>query len=76
MTPRTEIVWLDINGPDVHYDLIGQHPYSRFPVYDWSLDRILGVLTVRNLSIAQREALTQGPIRQVTHQSAAAASAQ
>jgi len=35
MTPRTEIVWLDVNdGSDVHYDLIRQHSYARFPVCD------------------------------------------
>ena len=33
MTPRTDIVWLDITDSlDVHYDVIRQHPYSRFPV--------------------------------------------
>lgn len=57
MTPRTEIVWIDINDrPDVQFDLIRQHPYSRFPVCDGNLDRILGLLTVRDLWIAQREA--------------------
>lgn len=56
MTPRTEIVWLDINNPpDTHYELIRQHPYSRFPVCDGSLDRILGIVNVRDIWLAQQE---------------------
>lgn len=62
MTPRTEIVWIDINDrPDTQYDLVRQHRYSRFPVCDGNLDRILGLVTVRDLWIAQREA-GPGPI--------------
>jgi len=57
MTPRPDIVWLDVNDSlDAHYDVIRQHPYSRFPVCDGSLDRILGIAYVRDMWIAQREA--------------------
>jgi putative hemolysin len=63
MTPRTEIVWIDVNDPtEAQHVLIRQHPYSRFPVCDASLDRILGLLYVRDLWIAQRDASTQGPM--------------
>jgi putative hemolysin len=63
MTPRTEIVWLDVNhSPDTHYDLIRQHPYSRFPVCDGSLDRILGMVYVRDIWIAQHDATARGPM--------------
>jgi putative hemolysin len=56
MTPRTEIVWIDVHDPpEAQHDLIRQHPYSRFPVCDGHLDRILGVLSVRDLWSAQRE---------------------
>jgi putative hemolysin len=56
MTPRTEMVWIDVNDPpEVQHDLIRQHPYSRFPVCDGNLDRILGLLYLRDLWIAQRE---------------------
>jgi putative hemolysin len=56
MTPRPDIVWLDVNDPsDAQYDLIRQHPYSRFPVCDSDLDRILGIVNVRDLWIAQRD---------------------
>jgi putative hemolysin len=63
MTPRTEMVWLDVNdSSDTHYDLIRQHPFSRFPVCDGSLDRILGIVNVRDIWIAQREASAQAPV--------------
>jgi putative hemolysin len=63
MTPRTEIVWLDVNDSlGAHYDLIRQHPYSRFPVCDGSLDRILGIVYVRDIWIAQRDASAQAPL--------------
>jgi putative hemolysin len=57
MTPRTEIVWLDVHDShDAHYDVIRQFPYSRFPVCDGTLDRILGIVNVRDIWIAQRAA--------------------
>jgi putative hemolysin len=63
MTPRTDIVWLDINDSlDVHYDLIRQHPYWRFPVCDGGLDRFLGITYVGDIWIAQREAAVGAPL--------------
>jgi putative hemolysin len=63
MTPRTEIVWLDINDSmDAHFDVVRQYPYSRFPVCDGSLDRILGIVNVRDMWIAQREAPGQAGV--------------
>jgi putative hemolysin len=60
MTPRRDIVWLDVNDSlDAHYDLIRQHPYSRFPVCEGSLDRLIGIVNVRDLWIAQRQAPSQ-----------------
>jgi putative hemolysin len=54
MTPRPDIVWLDVNDSmDAHYDLIRQYPYSRFPVCDGDLDRILGIVTVRDRWMAE-----------------------
>ena len=55
MTPRPDIVWLDIHDSlDVHSDLIQRHPYTRFPVCDGSLDRILGIVSIRDIWIAQQ----------------------
>jgi putative hemolysin len=44
---------------EAHYDLIRQHPYSRFPVCQGDLDRILGIVTVRDLWMAE-EAVGRG----------------
>ncbi len=50
MTPRTEIVWLDINEPlEVLKAKICEHAYSRFPVCDGDLDRVLGIARAKDL---------------------------
>ncbi len=50
MTPRTEIVWLDIkDSPDEIRNKIIESPYSRFPVCQDSLDTILGIVKARDL---------------------------
>lgn len=53
MTPRTEIVWLDINDSlEEIRKKIAESPYSRFPVRDDSLDNIVGVVRARDLLLA------------------------
>src|SRR5687768_2318043 len=52
MTPRTEIVWLDID--DSIEDIsrkIGESDYSRFPVRQDSLETILGIVKSRDLLV-------------------------
>ena len=50
MTPRTEIVWLDISDSlETIREKIASSPYSRFPVRDDSLDNIVGVVRARDL---------------------------
>jgi putative hemolysin len=50
MTPRTEIVWLDItDSVEEIRQKIAASPYSRFPVRDDSLDNIVGVVRARDL---------------------------
>jgi putative hemolysin len=52
ITPRSEIVWLDLDdGPDsVHRKMMDSN-YSRFPVADGSLDEIKGVVEAKDLLI-------------------------
>jgi putative hemolysin len=53
MTPRTEIVWLDIE--DTLEEIrakIAEHEVSRFPVRQDTLDVILGVVKARDLLLA------------------------
>jgi putative hemolysin len=50
MTPRTEIVWLDIkDSPDEIRTKIVESPYSRFPVCQDNLDSVLGIVKARDL---------------------------
>jgi len=53
MTPRTEIVWLDINdNADEIRKKISECPYSRFPVRDLTLDNVIGVVRARDLLLS------------------------
>jgi putative hemolysin len=52
MTPRTEIVWLDIkDSPEVIRKKIADNDFSRFPVCQDSLDMILGIIKARDLLV-------------------------
>lgn len=62
MTPRRDIVWLDVNDSwDTNEDVIRSHRYSRFPVCDGSLDQVLGIVTVRDLWTAESESANGRP---------------
>ncbi|OGO39883.1 MAG: hypothetical protein A2Z03_00905, partial [Chloroflexi bacterium RBG_16_56_8] len=52
MTPRTEIVWLDIkDSPEEIRRKIAESEFSRFPVCQDSLDMILGIVKARDLLV-------------------------
>ena len=52
MTPRTDIVWLDIDDtPNELLQKIAESPYSRFPVCQDSLDMVLGIVKARDLLV-------------------------
>lgn len=52
MTPRTDIIWLDINdSPEEILQKIAESEYSRFPVCDGSLDKVLGIVKARDLLV-------------------------
>lgn len=61
MTPRTEIVWLDIEDTieEIRFK-ISENEYSRFPVRQDTLDVILGIAKARDMLVAS---LSEGPIR-------------
>jgi CBS domain containing-hemolysin-like protein len=49
MTPRTDLVGLDIEEPSVrHEELIRKYHFTRLPVFQGSLDHILGVVESQN----------------------------
>lgn len=69
MTPRRDIVWLDIaDAADVHRELIRQHPYSRFPVCDGDLDQLIGMVSVRDLWIAEGQPSVPADLRAIVRQ--------
>jgi putative hemolysin len=50
MTPRPEIVWLDVNASEeTNRRTIEAATFSRYPVCDGSLDNVLGVVRARDL---------------------------
>ncbi len=52
MTPRSEIVWLNVNdSPEEIRKVIEESPFSQFPVCEDSLDKVLGIIKARDLLI-------------------------
>jgi putative hemolysin len=50
MTPRGEIVWLDLDDPiEVNAREMAENPHARFPVARGSLDRVVGVVQSKEL---------------------------
>lgn len=50
MTPRPEILWLDLEDPtEINRDKIIQSNYTRFPLCQGSLDEVVGVVQVTHL---------------------------
>ncbi|HHX38284.1 MAG TPA: HlyC/CorC family transporter [Clostridiaceae bacterium] len=50
LTPRTDMLAIDINEPlDVIIETVLKSPYSRIPVYDESIDNIIGILHVEHI---------------------------
>lgn len=53
MTPRNEIIWLDINDSTAEIRRkVKECPFSRFPVGDDSLDNVVGVVKAKDLLLA------------------------
>ncbi|HEU4453806.1 MAG TPA: hemolysin family protein [Longimicrobium sp.] len=54
MTPRVDVVWMDANDPpEAHRQILLQHTYEHFPLCDGSLDRVIGMVSVRDLWAAE-----------------------
>lgn len=53
MTPRTEIIWLDLDTPlaEIQQEVISS-PYSRFPVAKETLDECIGIVEIRDFLTA------------------------
>lgn len=68
MTPRTEVIFLDIDASHEEvYQKIAQYPFSRFPVIQETNDNVLGIVHARDL-LLQRVELLQFDISKVMQQ--------
>ena len=56
MTPRTEVDWIDIDAePAAIRERLLQTPHSRLPVAEGSVDKLVGVVQLRDIVVAQIE---------------------
>jgi putative hemolysin len=54
MQPRTEVTWLRQGTTLAGFlDIYGQYPFSRFPVYKGTTDNVVGVLSIKDVLMAQ-----------------------
>ncbi len=52
MTPRTDVVGIEVSdGAEKIFDLVTEHGFSRYPVYDQALDRIVGVIYAKDIIV-------------------------
>lgn len=50
MVPRPEVVWLEKGSPiSDFYRVYAQRPHSRFPVYDGSIDNVVGIVGIKDV---------------------------
>jgi len=54
MTPRPEIAWVE-KGTSVadFLHIYAQYPHSRFPIYEYTIDNVVGVLWIKDVLMAQ-----------------------
>lgn len=54
MTPRPDIRWVEKGTKLSDFlTLYGQHPHSRFPVHEDTIDNVVGILWIKDLVMAQ-----------------------
>lgn len=50
MTRRSEVIWIDVaDPPEKVREIISASPHAQFPVCEESLDRVLGIIRVKDL---------------------------
>jgi len=61
MVPRTEVVWVEKGTKLADFlNLYAQSPLSRFPVYEANRDNIVGILSVKDVLMAQAKGTIDG----------------
>ena len=65
MVPRTEVVWLE-KGTTIagFYQVFSEHPHSRFPVYNESIDDVVGVVGIKDIlrALSRNDVGMQSPV--------------
>ncbi len=68
MVPRTEVVWLE-KGETVRefYATFDETPHSRFPVYDDTVDNVVGIVSIKDVlrALAEHRVTEDSPIEGV-----------
>ena len=67
MTPRPEIVWIE-QGDNLKdfLEVYSEHSHTRFPVYDGSIENVLGVLSVKDV-LARLEDQSEDGVSVTSH---------
>lgn len=53
MIPRTEVVWLEKDAKlSEFYETFRESPRTRFPVYDDSIDNVVGIVNIKDVLVA------------------------
>jgi putative hemolysin len=56
MIPRTEVVWLEKSETlGEFYETFRQSPHSRFPVYEETVDNVVGIVSIKDVLKAEAE---------------------
>ncbi len=60
MTPRPDIRWME-KGTKLSefFDIYAEYPHSRFPVYEDTIDNVVGILWIKDVLMAQAKGTTQ-----------------
>ena len=61
ITPRTEITWVEQGTKLADFmQIYRESPYSRFPVYKYNTDNVVGILSVKDVLMAQASESVDG----------------
>jgi putative hemolysin len=56
MTPRPEVIWIEEGTTLADFlGIYADHPHTRFPVYRESVDDVIGVLSIKDVLMAQAQ---------------------
>ncbi|MGD9115775.1 MAG: hemolysin family protein [Dehalococcoidia bacterium] len=61
MVPRTEVIWVTKGTKVADFlKLYAENPLSRFPVYEDNMDNVIGILSIKDIVMAQARGTLKG----------------